>query len=105
MRPSTGAAARLGGTPATQFVTQPPTPLDGSEEVNGNLPLLPVLTSFTTDEAGSVPAPPAKLISTRYTVVEGDTLGDVAERSGISLQTLVWANSLTSRISSRSVYR
>src|SRR6185503_8166847 len=93
-QPATGTTARLGGAPATQFVTQPPTPVGGSDEVDDNVPLLPVIAPFTTDQTGLVPAPPANPISTRHTVAEGDTLGDIAEQFGISLQTLVWANSL-----------
>jgi LysM repeat protein len=94
MQPSAGAAARLGGAPAAQFVTQPPLPLDLSDEVDSNLPLLPVIDPLTSIQEGTVPPSPADPISTRYTVAEGDTLGDVAERFGISLQTLIWANSL-----------
>lgn len=94
MQPSTGALALPGRAPATHFVTQPPPLIGGSDEVDGTVPPLPVIAAFTPDQADAVSASPARPTSAHYTVAEGDTLGGVAERFGISLQTLLWANTL-----------
>ncbi len=55
----------------------------------------PTLPSAVQPSAPAGGGTPASIIT--YTVASGDTLGGIARRFGLSLSTILWANSLTER--------
>ncbi len=77
-------------------------PADGNAQqspVSGDAPALPTTQDnalvSTRNPAGTLPRETQDQI-TLYTVQEGDTPGAIAERFGISLNTLLWANNIRS---------
>jgi len=54
-------------------------------------------TPLTGGETEPAPAPPVREEVETYLVQEGDTLGRIAERYGLNLSTILWANQLTIR--------
>lgn len=55
------------------------------------------VTPLTGGEVEPAPVVEKRVAIETYVVAEGDTLGEIAERFGLSLSTVLWANNLTFR--------
>nr|WP_044200046.1 peptidoglycan DD-metalloendopeptidase family protein [Oscillochloris trichoides] len=86
----------LNPAPDLVHATQPPSPQTGSA-IAGAMLRYVALTQEVADPlvpAVSQPLAVTDAFRTRHLLAEGETLGDLAERYGVSLATLVWANGL-----------
>ncbi len=71
--------------------------LDTRAHIDFNYLEEPYVTGITGGEATSAPSAPKRETVETYVVQEADTLGQIAERFGLNLSTVLWANNLSFR--------